>query len=294
MGCNSSSNVSVIDIKNPTDEGQNNKDNIDKKEEKEEKEEKEDKKEKEKKEEKEENKKEENNKKKGKKEDDKNKRKEKKEETNNKNKNEKKEDLKKSKNKNDKKEDLKKSNNKTKEEDNKKKDNKEKKEENSKKKDKKEEDVKESVNKKSEEVKSNNKKIEVSKEIHDGVILMKGLEEVIAENLSKNQIRRLVEDALSTSNSGDDKDTERMTEEQIKAIASILYNKIHKKEINMKDYPELKGINVRIGAERLTKDIIRKMLFNNNNEIDEFQIDLTYTNLTNNNPNIKALSIEIL
>ena len=33
MGCNSSSNVSVIDIKNPTDEGQNNKDNIDKKEE---------------------------------------------------------------------------------------------------------------------------------------------------------------------------------------------------------------------------------------------------------------------
>ena len=62
----------------------------------------------------------------------------------------------------------------------------------------------------------------------------------------------------------------------------------------MNDYPELKGINVRIGAERLTKDIIRKMLFNNNNEIDEFQIDLTYTNLTNNNPNIKALSIEIL
>ena len=37
----------------------------------------------------------------------------------------------------------------------------------------------------------------------------------------------------------------------------------------MKDYPELKGINVRIGAERLTKDIIRiNNIFNllNNNE----------------------------
>ena len=124
---------------------------------------------------------------------------------------------------------------------------------------------------------------------------MKGIEEVIPENLSKNQIRRLVEDALDTNSSNSEgKDMGKITEEQIKAIASILYNKIHKKEINMNDFPELKGTNIKIGAERLTKDLIRKMLFNNNDEVDEYQIDLTYTNLTRNNPNIKALSIEIL
>ena len=289
MGCNSSSNNSVIDIKNPIDDEQNNKEIIDTKEEKQEKDEKE--KKEDQKEEKEEKGKKENKEKKGKeekKEKEGKKGKEGKKEENGKKKSKKEDEINKKNGKNEvadtkRKEDLKKSQNKTKEEDNKKKDNKEKKEEN----------IKESVNKKSEEVLSSNKKIEVNKEIYEGVILMKGLEEVIAENLSKNQVRRLVEDALNTKISGD-KDMEKLTEEQIKAIASILYNKIHKKEINMNDFPELKGINVRIGAEKLTKDIIRKMLFNNNNEVDEFQIDLTYTNLTRNNNNIKALSIEIL
>ncbi len=148
---------------------------------------------------------------------------------------------------------------------------------------------KDSNNVNTEQITSENQKLSLHKQKYEGVILMKGVEECIPENLKENEIYDLVEQALSGN-----KEYNKITKKQAKAISNILYKKIQKNKINMKDYPELNGLNVKVGSEKLTKDLIRKMMFNNDKNIDEYQIDLTYLNLTKNNDNIKVLSIELL
>ena len=136
---------------------------------------------------------------------------------------------------------------------------------------------------------SNNSKLNLHKQNYEGVILMKGVEECFPEDLNEEDVYQLVENALN-----DNKDSNKIKKEQAKAISSILYNKIHKKgKINIKDYPELNGINVKIGFQKLTREVIKNMMFNDK-KVDECQIDLTYANLTKDNDDIKALTIEIL
>ena len=92
---------------------------------------------------------------------------------------------------------------------------------------------------------------------------MKGVEEYFPEDLNESEINNLVENALYTSrDEGKKKDSKKITKKQTKAISSILYKKINKKDsINMDDYPELEGMNVKIGVQNLTKELIRKMMF---------------------------------
>ncbi len=63
---------------------------------------------------------------------------------------------------------------------------------------------------------------------------------------------------------------------QARSIAKILYKKLKKKkgihDIDISVYPELKGINVKIGTGQLTNDVIKNMMFNDN-DIDVNQID---------------------
>ena len=144
-------------------------------------------------------------------------------------------------------------------------------------------------------VANDKKKLNYQKQQYEGVMLMKGIEECIPENLNEDDIYQLVEDSLYGNKSEDDsKDPNKLTKEQKKAISSILYNKIHNKgKINMKDYPILDGINIKIGYQKLTREVIKNMMFNNK-KIDDCQIDLTYANLTKDNDDIKALTIEIM
>jgi hypothetical protein len=154
------------------------------------------------------------------------------------------------------------------------------------------------------EIINDNRKISLHKQVYEGTLLMKGIEESIPENLSEENVYQLVEEALNYRivENDDDKSQSKdtITKAQVKAIASILYNKINKcdgnknnsDKINLKDYPELKGMNIKIEAQKLTKDIIRNMMFQNK-KVDECQIDLTYANLTRENDDIKALTIEI-
>ena len=115
---------------------------------------------------------------------------------------------------------------------------------------------------------------------------------------------QLVEDAL-----GDnilDYDGEyipgTITSKQARAIANILYEKLNRKnnnedeksrDIDLKRYLELKGVNIKIGVSELTKDVIKDIMYNGQ-KVDDFQIELTYANLTKGNENLKALSIQIL
>ena len=137
----------------------------------------------------------------------------------------------------------------------------------------------------------------------NGVTILQGIEECFSEDLDEDDILQIVGDALADHiiEGCDEQIPGTVTFDQVRVIAKILYKKINKKddedekdgEINMKKYPELKGLNIRIGVSELTKDVIKKMMFSGQ-KVDDCQIDLTYANLTKDNNNMKALSIEIL
>ena len=150
---------------------------------------------------------------------------------------------------------------------------------------------------------SENRKIDLHRQNYEGVVLMKGVEESIPEDLNEDDIYQLVEAALYDKMVEDkEQDEGKITKKQAKAIASILYNKINKEEgkkgnnkntsVNLKDYPELKGMKIKIGVGKLTREIIKNMMFQDK-KVDECQIDLTYANLTRENSDIKALTIEL-
>lgn len=143
-----------------------------------------------------------------------------------------------------------------------------------------------------------------NKDHSNGVIIMKGLQEYFPEDLDEDDILIMVEEALGENLNFED-DVEipgAITFKQAKAIASLLYAKMNKKdddedekdgEIDIKNYPELKGVNEKIGVGDLTKDVVRNMMFRGK-KVDECQIDLTYANLTKGDDNMKALTIEIM
>ena len=146
-------------------------------------------------------------------------------------------------------------------------------------------------------------KLKTRKQQYNGVTLMKGIEECFSEDLNEDEILQLVEDALGENIIENKKDQipGTLTPDQARAVARIIHKKINKKSkdedekngvIDIKNYPELKGVNIEIGVTDLTKDVIRNFLFNGQ-KVDEYQIDLTYNNLTSSNSNLKALSIQI-
>ena len=122
--------------------------------------------------------------------------------------------------------------------------------------------------KKSLGVSSDARKINLHKQNYEGVVLMKGVEESIPEDLNEDDIYQLVANALYDKLVDDkDKAEGKITKKQAKAIASILYNKIKKVEgkkdnkkndlINIDNYPELKGMKIKIGVGKLTREIIK-------------------------------------
>ena len=141
--------------------------------------------------------------------------------------------------------------------------------------------------------------LNLQKEDYEGVLLMQGMDDCFTEDLTEEDVYKLVTDALNDKIIDDESNQEPGTinSKQAKAIANILYNKINKKDndnkINLKKYPELKGVNVKIGVEKFTKDVVKKMMFQDK-KVDDKQIDKTYSKLNKDNEEYKALTIEIL
>lgn len=142
------------------------------------------------------------------------------------------------------------------------------------------------------------RKLNFKKKENEGILIMEGVEELIPEDLTEDDIYQLVQDALGENivEKEEDKVPGTITRKQARSIASLLYKKLRKKkgrhEIDISDYPDLKGLNIKIGAGQFTKDVIKNMMFNDEN-VDEKEIDRAYTKLVKN-PNVKALTIELL
>ena len=147
-------------------------------------------------------------------------------------------------------------------------------------------------------------RLSMQKQHYNGVTVMKEIEECFGEDINEDEILALVEDALG-DNIVDDESQKypgTITTKQAQAIANILYNRLNKSknkeddkngEIDLRNYKELKGVNIKIGVTSLTKEVIKKYIYNGQN-IDDYQVDLTYNNLTKDNKNnFKALSIQI-
>ena len=143
------------------------------------------------------------------------------------------------------------------------------------------------------------KKFNVKRNENEGLIIMNGIEDLFPEDLTEDDIFQLVLDALGDSvvENEEEKVLGTITRLQAKTIAKILNKKLKKKkgkhDIDISEYPELKGVNVKIGAGILTKDVIKNMMFNEN-DIDENKIDKTYRKLTKNASDVKALTIELM
>ena len=143
------------------------------------------------------------------------------------------------------------------------------------------------------------KKFNLKKNENDGLLIMDGIEDLFPEDLTEDDIYQLVEDALGENivENEEDKIPGTITKLQAKSIAKILYKKLKKKkgkhDVDISEYPELKGVNVKIGAGQLTKDVIKNMMFNDN-DIDEKQIDKAYRKLTKNASDVRALTIELI
>ena len=141
--------------------------------------------------------------------------------------------------------------------------------------------------------------LNLQKEDYEGVLLMQGVDDCFPEDLTEEDVYKLVTDALNDKIVDDEEKKEPGTinTKQAKAIANILYNKINKKDtdnkINLKKYPELKGVNCKVGVEKFTKDVVKKMMFQDK-KVDDKQIDKAYSKLNKDNEEYKALTIEIL
>ena len=128
---------------------------------------------------------------------------------------------------------------------------------------------------------------------------MQGFDDCFPEDLTEEDVYKLVQDALNDKIVDDEENKEPGTinTKQAKAIANILYNKINKKDtdskINLKKYPELKGVNCKVGVEKFTKDVVKKMMFQDK-KVDDKQIDKAYSKINKDNEEYKALTIEIL
>ena len=143
------------------------------------------------------------------------------------------------------------------------------------------------------------RKLNFKKKENGALLIMEGVEELIPEDLTEDDIYQLVQDALSENivEKEEDKVPGTITRKQARSIASLLYKKLRKKkgrhEIDISDYPDLKGLNIKIGAGQFTKDVIKNMMFNDVN-VDEKELDKAYTKLAKNSNDLKALTIELL
>ncbi len=143
------------------------------------------------------------------------------------------------------------------------------------------------------------RKLNFKKKENEGLLIMDGVEELIPEDLTEDDIYQLVQDALGENivEKEEDKVPGTITRKQARSVASLLYKKLRKKkgrhEIDISDYPDLKGLNIKIGAGQFTKDVIKNMMFNDEN-VDEKEIDRAYTKLAKNANDVKALTIELL
>ena len=152
-----------------------------------------------------------------------------------------------------------------------------------------------------------NRKSVMRKTRYRGVTFVQNLKEFFPEDISKEEIRTMVLNALSDNMVQNPKDYipgKNLTKEQCDALADIVYNRVknnedddeEKEENQFKEekYKILEDVKVKIGMSDLNKNIARKVFFRNKEEVEDEELERAIANISQGNENVKVLIIELL
>lgn len=154
-----------------------------------------------------------------------------------------------------------------------------------------------------------NRKSIMKKTRYRGITFVQNLKEFFPEDISKEEIRTMVINALSDNIVNNDKyiPGKNITKEQSEKLVEIVYNKIknndddyyeneNKKEYDFKSekYKILEDLKIKIGMSDLNKNITKKLFYKDKENVNDEDLERTMKNLCQGNENVKILIIEML
>ena len=161
-----------------------------------------------------------------------------------------------------------------------------------------------------------NRKSVMKKTRYRGITFVQNLKEFFPEDISKEEIRTMVINALSDSIVQNPKDFvpgKNLTKEQCDALSDIVYNRVKNNEDDDDDnneennennkekdkfktekYKILEEVKVKVGMSDLNKNIAKKLFFKDKENVEDEELERCIANLSQGNENVKVLIIEIL
>ena len=161
-----------------------------------------------------------------------------------------------------------------------------------------------------------NRKSVMKKTRYRGITFVQNLKEFFPEDISKEEIRTMVINALSDSIVQNPKDFvpgKNLTKEQCDALSDIVYHRVKNNEDDDDDnneennennkekdkfktekYKILEEVKVKVGMSDLNKNIAKKLFFKDKENVEDEELERCIANLSQGNENVKVLIIEIL
>ena len=171
-------------------------------------------------------------------------------------------------------------------------------------------------NKKKEEEEEKKKLIEKEKENQKSIMrksklnnitFVQNLKEYFPEEISKEEIRCMVMNALSgyiVNNKKNFVAGKTVTREQSEAIANLVFEKVKSDQNSqIEEYDEdnltneknlLDDLKIKVCMSDLTSDVVKKIFFKNKENIPPEEVSRTIQNVSQGSENVKVLTIELL
>ena len=140
----------------------------------------------------------------------------------------------------------------------------------------------------------------------NGVVIVENVRKRLPKDINKDMIYELVANSLEGSivdekgNTTDKQGNKMVTQEQVKAIAEVVYDKLVDGDNNNNNNARkrkkrssiINGLNVRVGLRKLTPSLLKKTCFKGQN-VTKMQIDNALKNISQGEDNVRILTVEI-
>jgi hypothetical protein len=139
----------------------------------------------------------------------------------------------------------------------------------------------------------------------NGVVIVENVRKHLPKDINEDMIYELVANSLEGSivdekgNTTDKQGNKMVTQEQVKAIAEVVYDKLIDDDNNNNNARRRKkrssiinGLNVRVGLRKLTPSLVKKTCFKGQN-VTKMQIDNALKNISQGEDNVRILTVEI-
>lgn len=140
----------------------------------------------------------------------------------------------------------------------------------------------------------------------NGVVIVENVRKHLPKDINEDMIYELVANSLEGSivdekgNTTDKQGNKMVTQEQVKAIAEVVYDKLIDGDNNNNNNARrrkkrssiINGLNVRVGLRKLTPSLVKKTCFKGQN-VTKMQIDNALKNISQGEDNVRILTVEI-